>query len=254
MEWLCQIRLTYGTSPLGWDGFAWMADSLVFMAPFELRVVSPGALEWRIAETKKQNEKEKKEKEMEEQEDGEEEGEQEPQQEKGEGTNAITPSKFDEIVQQQKGKEICVLSVGERWWDLEKDTMRIMYKQVEDEYISKLILEFAGLGWAMIKFPYPQNEKLKTKENDKDPNAMLIQGAQSEVFECGCFGDFNVLLLSKIARDPRTNIFNHWVFRACAVPKSFGDMWKNKNIQQGVIGQITAVNEESNLKPLDAYK
>eukprot|EP01083_Nonionella_stella_P285853 972975_1 len=190
-----------------------MNDSLVFAAPFELRVVSVGAMEWRIAETKKQNEKDKKlikeklkkEQEMDENQETEIEIEIE-EKVKQDAEKIITPMKFDEILQQQKSKEICVLSIGERWWDLEKDTMNVIYGQVEDEYISKLILEFAGLGWAMIKFPYPQQEK--SNEN-KDQNTMLLQGAQSEVFECGCFGDFNVLLLSKIARDPRTKIFNH---------------------------------------------
>eukprot|EP01083_Nonionella_stella_P065110 170327_1 len=261
MEWICQVRLTYGTSPLGWDGFTWLENSLVFMAPFELKVVSPGALEWRIAETKKQIEIEKQERQerlrkqrgMEEKEgddDGADDGDQTQVKEED---KTLTPRKFDAILQQQKSKEICVLSIGERWWDLEKDVMDLIYTKVEDEELSKLILEFSGLKWAMIKFPYPDEEE-KNKKDNKNPNAMLLQGAQSEVFECGCYGDYNVLLLAKIARDPRTNNFNHWVFRACTVPKTFGEMWRNEQIQQGTIGQITNVNEESHLKPLDAYK
>ena len=265
LEWFCQVRLTYGTSPLGWDGFTWMDDSLVFMAPQEIKVVSPGAVEWRIAETKKQNEiQQKKREEQKQQQDEEEEEEEEQQpeeqqqeeQEQVNEENIITPAKFDEIANQQKSKEICVLSIGERWWDLEKDTMDIIYKKVGDEHISHLILEYSGLSWAMIKFPYPQNEfdkKNKKKDQDENNPKMSLQGAMSEVFEAGSCLDFSVLLLAKIARDPRTNIFNHWIFTACNVPKTFGEMWNNPKIKQGVIGQITNVNEQSNLKSLDQY-
>jgi len=163
--------------------------------------------------------------------------------------NVITPQKFDAIYQQQKSKEICVLSIGQRWWDLEKDAMDAIYQNVKDEHISHLILEYSGLGWAMIRFPYPVD---RTKGNDT--KAMLLQGAQSEVFEAGVFGDFNLLLLAKIARDPRTKIFNHWMFSACALPKTFGEIWRNKQIRQGVIGKITSVEEQSNLKPVDGTR
>merc|ERR1712083_1269138 len=103
----------------------------------------------------------------------------------------------------------------------------------EDDHICHLILEYSGLGWAMIRFPYP------VEKESGDTKAMLLQGAQSEVFEAGTFGEYNVLMLAKIARDPRTKIFNHWVFSACAVPKTFGEMWRNKKIRKGVIGKIT---------------
>jgi len=271
LEWLCQIRLTYGTSPLGWDGFTWMNDSLVFMAPFELKVVSPGALEWRIRETKKENQllkqiRDEKLKKLQQDED-EDQDENQDEQKQGDNdnnnenqpdpnANVITPQKFDEILQQQKSKEICVLSIGERWWDLEKDTMDVIYKQTSDEHISHLILEYSGLSWAMIKFPYPKDEFNKNKKDKDDPdnNKMLLQGAQSEVFQSGSCSDFSVLLLATIARDPRTNIFNHWIFTACNVPKTFQEMWNNDKIKQGIIGEITNVEEQSNLKTLDEYK
>lgn len=250
LEWLCQIRLTYGTSPLGWDGFTWMDNSLVFMAPFQLKIVSPGALQWRITETKKENQLLKQLQQQQHQQDINNQNE-------NENENVITPQKFDEILQQQKSKEICVLSIGERWWDLEKDTMDIVNKQTKDnQHISKLILEYSGFSWAMIKFPYPKDRFNKSKKdnNDNDTNKMLLQGAQSEVFQSGSCSDFSVLLLATIARDPRTNIFNHWIFTACNVPKTFKEMWNNPKIKQGIIGEITNVEEQSNLKPLDEYK
>merc|ERR1711994_140983 len=100
--------------------------------------------------------------------------------------NVITPQKFDAIYQQQKSKEICVLSIGERWWDLESDTMDVVFQRVGDEHIAHLILEYSGLGWAMIRFSYPEE-----KGKDGDTKAMLLQGAQSEVFKAGTCGAFN---------------------------------------------------------------
>lgn len=240
-----------------------MADSLVFMAPFDLKVVAPGAVEWRMTETEQENERDRKLKEeikrqQEQEESGDDDGdlnvanetnEEEQKQDDApdpDTANVITPQKFDAIYQQQKSKEICVLSIGERWWDLENDTMDVVFQRVQDEHIAHLILEYSGLGWAMIQFPYPLDDG-----KDGDTKAMMLQGAQSEVFESGTYGAYNVLLLAKIARDPRTKIFNHWVFSACAVPKTFGEMWRNPKIQKGVIGKITNVDEQSNLKPVD---
>ncbi len=41
LEWLCQVKLTYGGFPLGWDGFTWCADSLVFITPHKMSVLTP---------------------------------------------------------------------------------------------------------------------------------------------------------------------------------------------------------------------
>merc|ERR1711879_737907 len=132
----------------------------------------------------------------------------------------------------------------------EPQTMDVVFQRVNDEHIARLILEYGGMSWAMIRFPYPMDDGTQSG----DTNAMLLQGAQSEVFTSGTCGNHNVLLLAKIARDPRTKIFNHWKFSACAVPKTFEEIWKNPNIQKGVIWGITDVEEQSNLKPLDSYK
>merc|ERR1712203_1148237 len=107
LEFIAQIRLKYGTSPLGWDGFTWLDNSLVFMRPFEIDIVGPNDLDWR----NKQSIKEKND-DVENKED-----------ENNEEENVITPQKFDELAQQQKSKEICVLSMNEYYWDLQADVM-----------------------------------------------------------------------------------------------------------------------------------
>eukprot|EP00485_Elphidium_margaritaceum_P009944 CAMPEP_0202688818 /NCGR_PEP_ID=MMETSP1385-20130828/4238_1 /ASSEMBLY_ACC=CAM_ASM_000861 /TAXON_ID=933848 /ORGANISM="Elphidium margaritaceum" /LENGTH=569 /DNA_ID=CAMNT_0049343865 /DNA_START=59 /DNA_END=1768 /DNA_ORIENTATION=+ len=281
LEWICQIQLTYGTSPLGWDGFAFLGNSLVFMAPFDLKVVSPGAVQWRIAETRKRSALEKKlraewsEKMARSQSspDGDDANDNESEQKqptaeaeaeeqgnnadgdenKSDGANLITPKKFDEILQNQKSKEICVLSIGDRWWDLEPEVTNLINEELHNEQLTHLCLEYAGLNWCMIKFQYPKDRFNDNKKNNEDPNMTLLQGAMSEVFITGNGGDFDVLLLGTIARDPRTKIFNHWIFTGSAVPKTFAEMWRNPNIQKGVIAKITSVNEESNIQQLD-YK
>merc|ERR1712228_569555 len=103
-------------------------------------------------------------------------------------------------------------SVGEYYWDLEADVMDAIFKRVEDEQLARLILEYGGFKWAMLSFPYPEDENGKVKK-DKNDHSVLMQGAMSEVFESGSFENFNVLLLAKIARDPKTNNFNHWEFK-----------------------------------------
>lgn len=47
LEWLCQIRFTYGGLPLGWDSFTWCANCLVFVKPFAIQISSPGDLLFR---------------------------------------------------------------------------------------------------------------------------------------------------------------------------------------------------------------
>merc|ERR1712232_1216229 len=143
LEWHCQIRLKYGTSPLGWDGFTWLGNSLVFMRQFGVDIVSPNDLHWRMNEEKKNETK---------------------QSDKDENL-VITPQKFDELLQQQKGKEICVLSIGEYWWDLHADVLDVILGKVDDDQLSRLILEYAGMKWAMLSFPYPEDVLVKKKDD-----------------------------------------------------------------------------------------
>lgn len=140
---------------------------------------------------------------------------------------------FDKMAQMQKSKKICVLSVGDRWWDLNKQTMRMLNELVVDENIGHLILEYAGLAWVTVEFPYPLNDNTSHQSKQK---TNLLQGAMSEVFGSGVLPNCNILILGQTARDPKTHHFNHWKFRVCVVPKTFEQMWNNSAIETGVIG------------------
>jgi len=44
-EWICQVHLEYGGLPFGWDGFTWSDESLVFIAPHKIAILSPDEIE-----------------------------------------------------------------------------------------------------------------------------------------------------------------------------------------------------------------
>eukprot|EP00490_Sorites_sp_Unknown_P019881 CAMPEP_0114684796 /NCGR_PEP_ID=MMETSP0191-20121206/59589_1 /TAXON_ID=126664 /ORGANISM="Sorites sp." /LENGTH=200 /DNA_ID=CAMNT_0001968143 /DNA_START=409 /DNA_END=1008 /DNA_ORIENTATION=- len=129
---------------------------------------------------------------------------------------------FVAFAQKIKTKQICVLGIGKRWWDCEIDVDNQITKYLGgNRGISHVILEYAGLSWAVLKFDYPIT---KTKAKDKD-GMLALQGAMNEVFESGIINNKCVLLLSKMARDPKTGILNNWVFKVCHVPNNFVEMW-----------------------------
>jgi len=119
-------------------------------------------------------------------------------------------------------KEICVLSVVKRWWDLEKDCFDIMSKQLEFQstFIAQLIFEFAGFSWCLTKFHYP-----------------LIKDGKdlSEVLKSINIDNHKFLLMGRLARDPKTKIQNRWAFHGYPLPNTFEDMWKDKNIKKKTI-------------------
>ena len=92
--------------------------------------------------------------------------------------------------------------------------MECLTKMVTDSNVSKLILDFAGLSWCLIRFPYPLTQ---------DETA---RGAVSETLYSRFLSNTNVLLLGKAARGPFINIHDRWVFYACHLMKDFGQMWK----------------------------
>jgi len=52
-EWICHIHLEYNGLPFGWDAFAWWDDSLIFMSPHNIAVLSHDEME-KIENIKKQ--------------------------------------------------------------------------------------------------------------------------------------------------------------------------------------------------------
>merc|ERR1719242_395685 len=102
------------------------------MAPFDVKIVAPGAVEWRMIETEQQNQKDRKlmeeiKRKREQEHSDDDEGDENAndqingddggndgnneEESKVDDANIITPEKFDSILQQQKSKEICVLSI-----------------------------------------------------------------------------------------------------------------------------------------------
>jgi len=238
LEWVCRVKLEYGVQPLGWDAFAWCGDSLVFIAPYTMSVLTAEELTALEKKTPVSQKKEvKKIVGLDEQVTTAES--QTTAQEPIQASNSIiekvstNEENLKKLMIEIKKREICVLGIGKRWWDCEKPTLDALTNLTESESASKLILEYAGLSWGILQFGFP-------------PMESGLSGAMTEVLKSGYVDNELYLLLSKMDRDPKTkSLVNQWIFYVTQIPSSFYHMWKavrnnssslGKSVRVGVLG------------------